>query len=346
MEALARFAEKGHVEILIPYVVAGEFTTKPSSKIESLAELHKTLKKLKQNIPSEFHSTISEFETRIENEFNKLEAAAKQRFTEWQARTGAIIIDSGPDHAKKVMEKYFAGTPPFGSVKARTDIPDAFIVETILELASEGQLFAVAQDDRVVMALGNRAEIATFTSIENLLKSKEFDEALAEIGVDAETEYEKANVDKVVMEFLRDHSRYKPSMESDVTRLVAGKTLDYRDPRYDEKEGPDELYIESVEDISHWNFNGTSDYLGEGVILVNFEASVEVSVDDPMGSPYYDEEGDLECSRVVMVSGAVSLNLAPVDLKNPLNSSGEQLLKTAAVSIDELDDISLVSRRY
>src|SRR5580700_9225007 len=57
MEALARFAEKGHVEILIPSVVAGEFTSKPSAKIESLEELHKTLKKLKRNVPSDLHVT-------------------------------------------------------------------------------------------------------------------------------------------------------------------------------------------------------------------------------------------------------------------------------------------------
>ncbi len=44
------------------------------------------------------------------------------------------------------MDKYFAGTLPFCSVKARTDIPDAFIVETILDLASQGELFAVADD--------------------------------------------------------------------------------------------------------------------------------------------------------------------------------------------------------
>ena len=53
MEALTRFAETGRVEILIPFVVAGEFTSKPSAKIESLEELHKTLKKLKHSVPSE-----------------------------------------------------------------------------------------------------------------------------------------------------------------------------------------------------------------------------------------------------------------------------------------------------
>jgi hypothetical protein len=121
-------------------VVAGEFTSKPSAKIESLEELHRTLKKLKHNVPSDLHVTIAEFETRIAEEFDRLEAVAKQRFTEWQKRTRAKIVQPAADRAARVMDKYFAGTLPFGSIKARTDIPDAFIVETILGLASQGEL--------------------------------------------------------------------------------------------------------------------------------------------------------------------------------------------------------------
>ena len=347
MEALARFAEKGHVEILIPFVVVGEFNSKPSAKIESLEELHKTLKQLKHNVPSDLHVTIAEFETRIAEEFDRLEAVSKQRFTEWQKRTRAKIVQPAADHAARVLDKYFAGTLPFGSVKARTDIPDAFIVETILDLAAEGQLFAVADDGRVAEALKKIPEITVFKSIKGLLESDEFEEALADIGVDTETQYEKANIDKVVMEFLGDHARFQRSMEHDVASLVAGKTLDYRNPHYDEKEGPDEIYIDSVEEVSAWTFDGTSDYLGEGVILVNFEARVEVSADDPMGGPWYDEEGNLDSSRMVTISGAVSISFDPVDLlQNPINTSGQELLKAATVSIDELDDISLVARSY
>ena len=347
MEALARFAEKGYVEILIPYVVAQEFTTRPSSKIESQSELHVTLKKLKQNVPKDLHVPIAEFQTRIADEFDKLESDAKQRFTEWQTRTGATIVNPGSDHAMKVMAKYFAGVLPFGSVKARADIPDAFIVEAILDLASKGQLFAIAKDDRMLRALQNLPNIKVFTNIKKLLESDQFDEALAEIGVDTETEYETENVEKVVTEFLRDHARFVPALESDVSSLVTGRTLRYRNPQYDEKEGLDELYIDTVNEVSGWSFDGESDYLGEGVILVNFEARAQVSVDDPLPGPYYDEDGHLDFSREVTVSGALSLNLDPVDLRqNSMNSVGEVLLKSATASVDELDDISLVSRGY
>ena len=276
-----------------------------------------------------------------------LEAAAKQRFNEWQTRTGAVIVQPAADHAAKVMEKYFAGAPPFGSVKARTDIPDAFIVESILDLASQDPLFAVAEDGRVAEALKKAPEITVFKSIRKLLGSDEFAEALADIGVDIEAEYEQANLEKVVAEFLRDRIRFKKAMEDDIGRLLTGKTLTYRNPHYDDKDIPDELYIDSVEEVSEWTFDGTSHNLGEGVILVEFEAEVQISVDDPMGGTYYDEEGHPDSSREVKVLGAVSLKLDPADLlQHPMNSSGEQLLRAASVSIDELDDITLVSRSY
>jgi hypothetical protein len=66
-----------------------------------------------------------------------------------------------------------------------------------------------------------------------------------------------------------------------------------------------------------------------------------------MGGPWYDEEGNLDSSRMVTISGAVSISVDPVDLlQNPINTSGQELLKAATVSIDELDDISLVARSY
>jgi hypothetical protein len=136
-------------------------------------------------------------------------------------------------------------------------------------------------------------------------------------------------------------------MENDVSRLVTGKTLDYRNPNYDEKEGPDEIYIDSVQEVSDWTFDGSSDYLGEGVILVNFEARVEIDADDPMGGEWHDDEGNLDSSRMVTVSGAVSISLDTDDLaRDPAITSGLELLNAATVSIDELDDISLVPRSF
>ena len=88
------------------------------------------------------------------------------------------------------------------------------------------------------------------------------------------------------------------------------------------------------------------DYLGEGVAVVDFEASVEIEADDS-GSDWRDEDGNLDSSRTVTITGAVSISLDLVDLaRDPAKISGTELLKGASISIDELGDISLVPRSY
>jgi hypothetical protein len=346
MKALTRFAANGHVEMLIPWIVAREFTSKPSPRIETMAELRKSLKNLKKTGLNELHKKIADFETSVEKEFERHESLAKQRFAEWEKRTGAVILPPAADHATKVMDKYFAGTLPFSSEKARTDIPDAFVVEAILDLTSQGPIFALAHDGLVAEALKANPGIKVFKTVKALLDSDDFQDALGDID-EIDAKHEQANVEKVVVEFLRDNTRFRSPMEDDISRLVAGKTLQYRNPNHDEKEGPDEIFIDSVQEVSEWTFDGTSDYLGEGVVLVNFEASVEIDADDPMGGSWHDEEGNLDSSRIVTVLGAVSISLDVDDIsRDPAKTTGVALLNSATVSVDQLDDISLVPRSY
>src|SRR5947207_3031225 len=133
MKALTRFAANGHIEIIIPSVVAREFTSKPSARIEAMEELRKTLKNQKKIAPNELHKKIADFEICAREEFDRHEDIAKQRFSELQTLTGAVIMPPAAGHAAKVMDKYFAGALPFNSEKARTDIPDAFIVGGIAQ---------------------------------------------------------------------------------------------------------------------------------------------------------------------------------------------------------------------
>lgn len=343
MEALTRFAENGHVEILVPLVVAREFISKPSPRIEAMEEIGTVLKNLKKTGLIELHQKITDFETSVREAFDRHETLAIKRFGEWQRRTGAVILPPAGDHAAKVIEKYFAGTLPFKYQKARVDIPDALIVEAILDLTSEGPIFVLAHDGRVAKALKTNSAVEVFSTIKELLDSDNFQDALGDID-EVDAEHEHANIEKVVMHFLLDNGKFRKSMEGDVSRLVAGRTIHYRNPNYDEREGPDEIYVDSVQDVSEWIFDGTSDYLGEGVVLVNFEASVEIDADDPLGGSRYDNSGNPDSSRTVNVWGAVSISIELDSLwRDPTKTLGSELLNAATVSIDELDDISLVS---
>src|SRR5882724_634205 len=104
LEALARFAEEGYIDIIIPSVVANEFATLPSPKIEALATRRQTLKELRKMTPDELYAKIVQFEDELTSEFAKLEAAAKASLDAWMARTHATIEDVQPDHAARVLK--------------------------------------------------------------------------------------------------------------------------------------------------------------------------------------------------------------------------------------------------
>src|ERR1700690_1373108 len=178
VEALARFAEEGHVDILIPKVVAEEFKTLPCSKIESLAELRQTLRNLRRNVPDELHQVISESENRIAEEFERTEAAAGSLFNDWIVRTGATTPGPAPNHAGRVLKRYFSGQPPFRRAKARDDFPDAFIAETIIDLAAEGDLFVVTGDKGLAAAFDGIPNITVFIGVKELIESGEFSDEI------------------------------------------------------------------------------------------------------------------------------------------------------------------------
>ena len=136
-EALSRFAESGYVDILIPDVVAEEFTSLPADKAQAVAGIRKALTELRRGTPDDFAPTIEKFESDVAEEFRRIDADAEAIFTNWRARTQAKLIDVGDDHARRVLAKYFDGQLPFKSRKSRADFPDAFIVEVLTDLAEQ-----------------------------------------------------------------------------------------------------------------------------------------------------------------------------------------------------------------
>ncbi len=346
-EALARYAEEEYLEILIPQVVAGEFSSLPGPKLAVFDEMYAALNKFRGNTPEDLHDTIAGFKLGIRNGFEELQKTAQARFDQWIARTGATILPVAPGHGDRVMKRYFAGEPPFRRPKFRDDIPDAFIVETILDLAATGSLFVVVGDKRLADACKGISGITVFGSAKELAESHYLEDEIEDLRDEVETANEQENVKIIASTFVAEKEKFVGVLEPDVLLLVGGRTLTYRNPDFDEKDGSDELYIESGEEVSEWTIDGEYDYLGEGVILVSFEARVEVSVDDPMASPRYDDSGDRDYSRTVKVGGAISVDIDRRELlQTPSPQSAAKFLKMAKVGIDELDYVSLVDRSY
>jgi len=53
------------------------------------------------------------------------------------------------DHGQRVTNDYFSGAPPFTNAKQRSDIPDSFIWQTIVDLTENGaKVYIIVADVR------------------------------------------------------------------------------------------------------------------------------------------------------------------------------------------------------
>lgn len=134
-EALSRLAVAGRIEILIPDVIAREFTALSSEQLEAVASYREAVKKLRNAFPNNLGSHINALKKGLKVLIESSESEAASTFNLWIERVEGRVIKPGSEHAQRILAKYFDGVLPFGDKKARKDFPDAFIVETIFDLA-------------------------------------------------------------------------------------------------------------------------------------------------------------------------------------------------------------------
>jgi hypothetical protein len=113
-------------------------------------------------------------------------------------------------------------------------------------------------------------------------------------------------------------------MTCGVAVLLGGRSLSYRDSSWDEKESSEDLYIQDPGTVTMWSVDfDDADYLGEGVVSLAFDATVEVAVDQPTDSSYYEEGwypgvAQPSMGATVNVDGACSFIFDQADLRNPV----------------------------
>lgn len=333
-EALARFAEEGYVDVILPRVVVSEFFALPSAKLEALANLRKTLKDLRKQTPDKLHESIGNFEDTMRAEFDLMDKSAQTALEAWIKRTGATIEESKPEHTSRVLDKYFGGVPPFRHVKSRDDFPDAFIYECIADLAKDGEILTVGRDKGLSGALATTKNVVVYPSLKELLESDEFD--------DLRTEVETENVDRAIEALRSDKDLFQYIIDNGVVGALGGTFIDDPSTAVDH-EPAEELYLETVGRVVEWEVGDDVDYLGEGIISVDFTATVEVSVDTSTGNEYLDDIYGASAERRVEVSGALSVQMDVAELRKPASDwSGVKLGNIARIEVDELHDTELL----
>jgi len=181
--AFERLAESSLIQLHVPHIVEHEYLSQlHEDYISEFNNLLKAAKNLhRKNMLVDPEKDIDQCIVRIPNVKDKTLRHVEEELQKWLNKVGAKKHAIEPDHSSRVFESYFGGAPPFSSKKARKDIPDAFIYESIRDLHRQyNNIQAVVADDNLRNSLESQLKILTFSSLEDFVDSETCQELLKE----------------------------------------------------------------------------------------------------------------------------------------------------------------------
>lgn len=273
--ALARLAKAGKLQLHIPTYVKLEFLSQQHRDIKKeIKAISKAAKEL-LNITEEVNLT-SHADSASQVFDNALVENAPQwiddEFHAWMTGVKMIEHQVQPDHGQIVMEAYFAGKPPFGEAKNRSDFPDAFIWQTTLDLAKAyGSLSVITGDERFNAAAASHLEMEAYKTLDGFIDSDECQDALAELAPEIVVE----NMKRLQSLLSTAEAQLIVMLQARIVDSLAGKTVRHRSIPDDNHEGT----ITTVGDLEgiEFDFEG-SEYYGDGEVSIPFTGTSECSL--------------------------------------------------------------------
>lgn len=89
--------------------------------------------------------------------------------------TNTIILPIDSSHGELVMNSYFSGEIPFKNLKNRSDIPDAFIYQSIKDLLKTKEKILFISQDKGFIKRINSDQIVCFESLSKLFLTGEYE---------------------------------------------------------------------------------------------------------------------------------------------------------------------------
>ena len=211
---LTKLATNGFVRVHIPHVVEREFSTQQLSSLEStFGEARKFVTSIRKRVSESLIQEVNGIDDHIQAFRSIAEAEVANSLSKWATEIGAETHATQPHHGELVLNAYFKGDAPFSQPKERKDFPDAFIYESIRDLAKlRGNIHVVSADENLRNACSRVTGVTAHDVLEGFLKSKLCVEASKHLE-----HLEKLN------QFRANIVSYKPDLLNHINQLL----LDY-----------------------------------------------------------------------------------------------------------------------
>ena len=277
--ALEELCKEGEVTVYLSSVAEREWITQMKSefldKVKGIKDATKELLRDPWSSNLESRASLVELRDWFNENANSVDNLAADSARAILEQLNPNILAIKGEHARDAFEKYFRGDAPYGSLKARDDIPDAFILESVhdIELSEDERIFAVIGDRRSRKAASAVPTVDTFSSLEELLETPEFEHAQENLHLAAawhiwRERYQPPfdDLDEVIKENIREKS----------VEILDLKTVRHGQIPDDNNEGMitgiNELYNIDID----W---GGLEEFGIGIMSVPIYFEVEVGID-------------------------------------------------------------------
>lgn len=350
-KALEKLSKAGVIRLHIPYVVMREFQTQQreiysKDLMKAISGLSGLSRKL---LDADILDKLKALKNELDNESENILSNAENQITHWANDIEANLYPLCLDQTNAALEAYFQGSPPLKSIKAREDIPDSFIVQSIYKLNGENNgIHVVAGDGKVRDAFINEDTINTYDSLSGLIETELIQNELKDIDL----------IDNIgpIVEAIQQHENEESEILSficnNIGEAIVWKTFTDQSIPDDNNEATINSYCEA-EDIE-LDFSEIG-YYGNGQFGIPFSLKIVVlatyyifksdfycmdsdkehvpSVTDH-NDHYFEAEDEFELN----VYGLVSIT---VDRDNINLKEFSQSIVEDSVKIDEITDIEL-----
>ncbi|CAH5016570.1 PIN domain-containing protein [Serratia marcescens] len=184
MSILKNLVDAELVCVHIPSIIAQEFITKRITSVkEENLKIIKSLEAIEKEgrrINTVLYDERQSFLDQIEMVNKSIEERAKVSFETWVKDFKVNMLHPQQESFTQVFNDYFSGVGVFRQVKARDDIPDAFInicIESLIE--SVGRLIVIIKDERLKKHLDKNTEIKTLTGLREFFNENGLEKTLA-----------------------------------------------------------------------------------------------------------------------------------------------------------------------
>ena len=266
-KAITHLAVARRIQIHLPYYVRHEFLTQQT---ECLSKRFRTMAKAASSVSrlTAHNSTIdviNQMLGKIEKLIDGAAATASEELDSWIANTYTKTYQFDDCHGKRVTDAYFSGGEPFSSAKHREDFPDAFIYESIRDIAGKHETLHMIVADRTFRTFCGRLEgVRTYGSTDEFIQLPECQTLLRNLD-------EIANIDRIRDRLPRDLRILEDNLEREIIEPLADTTV--RGPIPDDN---NEASVSMVGSPRHTQFKfDDMEYYGEGVIGIPVSTVVE-----------------------------------------------------------------------